>query len=66
MIHVNVDFIFDRRIKDFIAHELQHLINWNQKERLVDLKEDVWLNEMRSEYVPSLLDYFNCNALCIT
>lgn len=57
MIHINAIFIFDRRMKDFLAHELQHLINWNQKERLAGLKEDVWLNELRSEYIPSLLDY---------
>ena len=57
MVHVNVDFIFDRKMKGFIAHELQHLINWNQKENIANLKEDVWLNEMRSEYIPGLLDY---------
>lgn len=57
MIHVNANFIFDRKLKGFIAHELQHLINWNQKERIAVLKEDIWLNEMRSEYVSSLLDY---------
>lgn len=57
MIHINTDFIFDSKMKGFLAHELQHLINWNQKERLFGLEEDVWLNEMRSEYVPSLLNY---------
>ncbi len=57
MLHANANFIFSRNMKDFIAHELQHLISWNQKERLAGLKEDIWLNEMRSEYVPSLLDY---------
>ncbi len=57
LIHVNADFIFDNRIKDFLAHELQHLISWNQKERLTDLTDDIWLNEMRSEYVSSLLGY---------
>ena len=57
MIHVNVDFIFDRNMKDFLAHEFQHLINWNQKERLSDLKEDVWINEMRSEYAYNFLGY---------
>ncbi len=57
MVHVNADFIFDRRMKDFVAHELQHLISWNQRERLSDLVDDVWLNEMRSEYVLSLLGY---------
>jgi len=57
MIHVNADYILDAKMKSFIAHEFQHLINWNQKERLTGLKEDIWLNEMRSEYVPSLLNY---------
>jgi len=57
MIHVNADFIFTARIKDFLAHELQHLINWNQKDRLTGIIEDVWLNELRSEYVPTLLNY---------
>lgn len=57
MIHVNTDFIFNERIKDFLAHELQHLINWNQKDRLAGITEDVWLNELRSEYVPTLLGY---------
>lgn len=57
MTHLNVSFIFDRRLKDFLAHELQHLISWNQKDRLSGLEDEVWLNEMRSEYVPSLLGY---------
>jgi hypothetical protein len=59
MIHVNADFILDRSMKDFLAHELQHLIDWNQKERLGDLKEDVWTNEMRSEYAYNFLGYNN-------
>ena len=57
MLHINASFIFGSRIKAFLAHELQHLINWNQKERLAGLRENIWLNEMRSEYVPTLLDY---------
>ena len=57
MIHVNADFIFDSKMNAFIAHELQHLINWNQKERISGLGEDIWLNEMRSEYAPGFLGY---------
>jgi len=57
MIHVNADLIFDRNMKDFLAHEFQHLIDWNQKERLGGLKEDIWLNEMRSEYAYDFLGY---------
>lgn len=57
MIYVNVNYLFERNMKGYIAHELQHLINWNQKERLHNKEEDVWLNELRSEFVPSLLGY---------
>lgn len=57
MIHVNADFISDTNMKNFLAHELQHLISWNQKERLSGLREDIWLNEMRSEYAGNLLFY---------
>lgn len=57
MIHVNSDFLLDRKIKDFVTHELQHLINWNQKDNTISMEEDVWINEMRSEYVSTLLNY---------
>ncbi len=57
MIHINLDYIFDSRLKGFIAHEFQHVITWNQKSRLADKEEDVWLNELRSEYVPTFLGY---------
>lgn len=39
--------------KIFLAHEFQHLISFNQKEKTFNLSEDVWLNEMRSEYAIS-------------
>jgi len=57
MIHINLDFIFDSRLKGFIAHEFQHVITWNYKSRLANKEEDVWLNELRSEYVPTFLGY---------
>jgi len=65
MIRVNADYIFDSKMKSFIAHEFQHLISWNRKERITGLKEEVWLNEMRSEYVPSLLNYDEPYSGCI-
>lgn len=43
--------------KIFLAHEFQHLISYNQKELLRKVQEDVWLNELRSEYSVSLLGY---------
>lgn len=43
--------------KMFLGHEFQHLISYNQKELLRQVQEDVWLNELRSEYSVSLLGY---------
>lgn len=44
-------------MKVFLGHEFQHLISHNQKEVLRNVREDVWLNELRSEYSVSLAGY---------
>jgi len=43
--------------KVYLGHEFQHLISFNQKESLRKVQEDVWFNELRSEYAVSLLGY---------
>ena len=43
--------------KMFLAHEFQHLISFNQKNVVFDSSEDVWLNELRSEYSISVAGY---------
>jgi len=43
--------------KILLAHEFAHLISINQKNLLRDLMEDVWLEELRSEYSATLLGY---------
>ncbi len=43
--------------KEFMAHEFQHLISFNQKELLRHSQESTWLNELRSEYSITLLGY---------
>lgn len=43
--------------KVFLGHEFQHLISYDQKEFIRNVEEDVWLNELRSEYSISLLGY---------
>jgi hypothetical protein len=57
MIYLNADIVDGPLLKDFLAHEFMHLITFNQKERRIGEKEDVWLNEARSEYVSTLLGY---------
>jgi len=57
MIYLNINSLSSSSVKSYIAHEFTHLINFNQKERLRGLEEEVWLNEMRAEYAPTLVGY---------
>jgi len=57
MVYLNSQYIGTKKAKAFLAHEFVHLITFNQKERLHGLVEDVWLNEARAEYAPTLLGY---------
>jgi peptidoglycan hydrolase-like protein with peptidoglycan-binding domain len=57
MIYLNSDYITEPINKSFLAHEFMHLITFNQKEKIIGSEEEVWLNEARAEYVPTLLGY---------
>lgn len=57
MFYINSTQIANSLIHSFLAHEFQHLINWNQKERMQMIMEEVWLNELRSEYAPTIAGY---------
>lgn len=43
--------------KAFLAHEFQHLISANKKELVQNVVEEVWFNELRSEYSVSHSGY---------
>ena len=57
MITGNVSSLGNNSLKIFLAHEFQHLISFNQKELLRDVSEDIWLNELRSQYAISVAGY---------
>lgn len=58
MIFINTaQFGDSSRIYAFLAHEFQHQISFNQKEKIRGVADDVWLNELRSEYAVTLLGY---------
>lgn len=57
MVYLNVANILNPQLKAFLAHEFVHLIIFNQKDRLLGLSEEVWLNEARAEYAPTILGY---------
>lgn len=43
----------------FLGHEFMHLLVFNQKERLRGVREEIWLNEARAEFMPTFLGYNN-------
>jgi hypothetical protein len=55
MIYVNARYINQGRGSAILAHEFQHLINFNQKKRLRVVNEERWLNEALSEYAVTAL-----------
>ncbi len=57
MIYLALDHIDDPRLKAFLAHEFVHLITFNQKDRLLKVEEEVWLNEARADYSSAILEY---------
>ena len=57
MIYINVNFLMGHYIKSLVAHELTHLITFNQKEKLRGVSEETWLNEARAEYASTLAGY---------
>ncbi len=59
MVYLNGLYVGSTLGKTFLAHEFQHLITFYQKTVRYGVDEDVWLNEARSEYAPTLLGYDN-------
>ena len=58
IIYINTNSLADKnKIYTFLDHEFQHLISFNQKEKLRGVSDDIWLNELRSEYASTLLGY---------
>ena len=57
IVYINVGTLGNDLIKNFLAHEFQHLIDLNQKDLLRGVSEETWLNELRSEYTSAFLEY---------
>lgn len=59
MVYLSTEFITTSLVKSFLAHEFVHLITFNQKEKIRNITEEIWLNEGRAEYASTLLGYDN-------
>ncbi|MEK7104278.1 MAG: peptidoglycan-binding protein [Patescibacteria group bacterium] len=59
MVYLSTEILKANLVKSYLAHEFTHLIIFNQKDRLQNINEDVWLTEARAEYSPFYLGYDN-------
>jgi len=57
MVYLSATHTTSNVVKSYLAHEFVHLITFNQKEKIQWTKEEVWLNEARAEYAPTLCGY---------
>ena len=59
MLYLPVAQIGSPNLKAYVAHEFVHLITFNQKDRLRQVREEVWLNEARADFASNILGYDN-------
>ncbi|MEK7080570.1 MAG: peptidoglycan-binding protein, partial [Patescibacteria group bacterium] len=57
MLYLPIGQIDSSEMKIFLAHEFMHLITFNQKNKIFDVEEEVWLNEARADYSSNILGY---------
>lgn len=57
IIYLNTNHLGDDIAASYLVHEFTHLITYNQKNRLRDVSEERWLNELRAEYAPTLVGF---------
>ena len=57
MVYLSTAQIENPQLKSFLAHEFVHLVTFNQKDKTLGVSEEIWLNEARAEYAPTLLGY---------
>ncbi len=57
MLYISAEQIDNILLESILAHEFMHLLTFNQKERVHRVREEIWLNDVRAEFMPTLLGY---------
>ena len=57
MLYISLAHIDEPQLKVFVTHEFVHLITFNQKDRINNVQEEVWLNEARADYASTVMGY---------
>ncbi len=59
MLYLPIGNVDDLNLKVLLAHEFVHLVTFNQKNRILGVQEETWLNEARADYSSTILGYDN-------
>ncbi len=62
LLYLNTDVLDRDDVAGFLAHEFMHSLVFNQKERMRGVREEIWLNEARAEFMPTWLGYDNSDT----
>ncbi|MEA3344536.1 MAG: hypothetical protein U9Q16_02570, partial [Patescibacteria group bacterium] len=54
MFYISLSHIENPRLGALVSHEFTHLITFNQKDKIYNVSEEIWLNEARAEYASTL------------
>lgn len=57
IIYLSTSVIGGPGAKIVLGHEFMHLITFNQKNRIMGVEEDTWLNEARADFASEILGY---------
>jgi len=57
VLYLSSNVIDDPALPGYLAHEYTHLVTFNEKNRKHGVNEEIWLNELRAEVIPTLLGY---------
>ncbi len=57
IVYLNANLLQSNNISAYLAHEYMHVVTFNEKNKTYGKSEEVWLNELRSEIIITLLGY---------
>ena len=57
ILYLNSSLIEDRILPAALSHEYVHLVTFNEKDKRRGVTEEIWLNELRAETIPTILGY---------
>lgn len=63
MVYINTRFMNSDSLNSLLAHEFMHVLTFNAKEKQHNVREEVWLNETRAEYMPTFFNHSPENSV---